>query len=111
MSFEAMVMEERVMTPLAIVAPSSRAVVEYVAEHPESIGYVSMGHVTPEVKVLSLEGELPTPQTTSRASYPLTGELWLIRPESASADVESFVRFALSPAGQQIVGERYGRIR
>lgn len=110
-AFEALVMEERAVTPLAVVAPSSQAVVEYVAAHPESIGYVSMGHVTPEVKVLSLEGELPTPETTGRASYPLTRELWLVMAEPVSPAVEGFVRFALNPAGQQIVGRRYGRIK
>jgi phosphate transport system substrate-binding protein len=110
-AFEALVMEEHAVTPLAIVAPSSRAVVDYVADHPESIGYVSMAYVTPEVKVLSLEGELPTPQTTGRASYPLTRELWLVTADPAAPEVESLIRFALSPAGQQIVGQRYGRIR
>lgn len=110
-AFEALVMEDHAVTPLAIVAPSSRGVVEYVANHPESIGYVSMAHVTPAVKVLSLEGELPTPQTTGRASYPLTRELWLVTAEPALPEVESLIRFALSPAGQQIVGRRYGRIR
>lgn len=110
-AFEALVMEEHQVTPLAIVAPSSRAVVEYVALHPEAIGYVSMAQVTPEVKVLSLEGEVPTPETIGRVSYPLTRELWLIRPDQARPEVESLVRFALSPAGQQIVGRRYGRIK
>jgi phosphate transport system substrate-binding protein len=110
-AFEALVMEEHGVTPLAIVAPSSRAVVDYVANHPQSIGYVSMAYVSPEVKVLSLEGELPTPQTTGRASYPLTRELWLVTADPAAPDVESLVRFALSAAGQQIAGRRYGRIR
>jgi phosphate transport system substrate-binding protein len=111
LAFETLVMEGRGVTPLAIVAPSSQAVVEYVAEHPESIGYVSMAYVTPAVHVLSLEGELPTPQTAGQASYPLTRELWLLRPETALPEVEDFVRFTLQPAGQQIVGQRYGRIR
>jgi phosphate transport system substrate-binding protein len=110
-AFEALVMQEQTVTPLAIVAPSSRAVVEYVASHPGSIGYVSMAHVTPDVKVLSLEGELPTPQTAGQASYPLTRELWLVTADAAPPAVENFVLFAVSPAGQQIVEQRYGRIR
>jgi phosphate transport system substrate-binding protein len=110
-AFESLVMEGRVVTPLAIVAPSSGAVVEYVASHPGSIGYVSMAYVTPDVKILSLEGELPTSQTTGRASYPLTRELWLVAADPAAPEVENLIRFALSPAGQEIVGRRYGRIR
>jgi phosphate transport system substrate-binding protein len=110
-AFESLVMEDLVVTPLAVVAPSSQAVVDYVASHPGSIGYVSMAHVTPDVKVLSLEGEVPTPQTAGQASYPLTRELWLVRAREAVPEVESFVRFALGAAGQQNVGRRYGRIR
>lgn len=110
-AFEALVMEDLMVTPLAVVAPSSRAVVEHVANHPGSIGYVSMAYVTPDVKVLSLEGESPTPETAGRASYALTRELWLVRAETAAPEVERFMRFALSPAGQQMVGRRYGRIR
>ncbi len=72
-------MDGRAVTPLAVVAPSSQAVVEYVAAHPDAIGYVSMGVVGPEVKVLKIEGELPTSATVSRASYPLSRELWLVR--------------------------------
>jgi phosphate transport system substrate-binding protein len=111
MGFEALVMEERQVTPLAVVAASSQAVVEYVAGHPNAIGYVSMGYVSPEVKALKIEGELPTPETAGRGSYPLTRELWLVTPAPPSEAVQAFVDFALGPAGQQIAGQRYGRIR
>jgi phosphate transport system substrate-binding protein len=108
---EALVMDGRRLTPLAVVALSSQAAVDYVAAHANAIGYVSMGYVTPEVKALPIEGERPGPQTASRGSYPLTRELWLVSADPPSAAVEDLVEFALSPAGQQIVGQRYGRIK
>jgi phosphate transport system substrate-binding protein len=111
MGFEALVMEGRQVTPLAVVASSSQAMVEYVASHPNAIGYVSVGYVSPEVKALKIEGELPTPETAGRGSYPLTRELWLVTSAPPSEPVQGFVNFALGPAGQQIVGQRYGRIR
>jgi phosphate transport system substrate-binding protein len=110
-AFEALVMGERRVTPLAVVAPSSEAVVEYVAAHPDAIGYVSMGMVSPAVKVLSLEGEMPTPQSAQQGSYPLTRQLWLVAAASPESSVGAFRRFALSPAGQQIVGQSFGRVR
>jgi phosphate transport system substrate-binding protein len=110
-AFETLVMDGRQVTPLAVVAPSSQAVVEYVASHPDAIGYVSMGYVSSRVKVLKIEGELPTPETAGRGSYPLTRELWLVTTDPPSEAVQRFLDFALSPAGQQIVGRRYGRIR
>jgi len=110
-AFESLVMEGRSVTPLAVVAASSQAVVEYVAGHPNAIGYVSMGYVSSEVKALKIEGELPTPETAGRGSYPLTRELWLVMPDPPTEAVQGFVGFSLGPAGQQIVGLRYGRIR
>jgi phosphate transport system substrate-binding protein len=111
MGFEALVMEGQKVTPLAVVASSSQAVVDYVASHPNAIGYASMGYLSPEVKALKIEGELPTPETAGRGSYALTRELWLVTPVPPSEAVQEFVDFALGPAGQQIVGLRYGRIR
>jgi phosphate transport system substrate-binding protein len=110
-AFEALVMGDREVTPLAILALSSAAVIEYVAEHPDAIGYVSMGCLTPEVKVVKIEGVLPDPETAAQASYPLTRELWLVTADPPSEAVRDFIRFALSPAGQQIVGQKYGRIK
>lgn len=110
-AFEALVMEDQRVTPLAVVAPSSQSVVGYVAGHPRAIGYVSMVYVSPEVKVLEVEGEWPTPMSVGRGSYPLTRELWLITVDPPSAVVQDFLNFALSPAGQQIVGRRYGRVK
>lgn len=110
-AFEAMVMGDRAVTSLAIVAPSSQAVVDYVAEHPDAIGYVSMAYASSEVKMLKVEGELPTPQSSGQGSYPLTRELWLISSDPPSSAVQQFLRFVLQAVGQQIVGRSYGRIR
>ena len=110
-AFEALVMEDQRVTPLAVVVPSSQAVVDYVAQHPGAIGYVSMGSVSPAVKALKLEGEAPTPEGAGKGSYPLTHELWLVTADPPAAAVQNFLDFILSPAGQQIVGRRYGRIK
>ena len=110
-AFDTLVMVDEEVTPRAIVAPSSQAVIQYVSEQHNAIGYVSMGFVSSDVKVLKIEGVLPTPKTVGEASYPLTRELWLVTTSHPPEALEEFVRFALSPAGQQIVGQRYGRVR
>ena len=114
-AFEMLVMDERRVTPLAVVAPSSEAVIEYVATHPDAIGYVSMGRASSGVKVLSIEGELPTSRSAELGSYPLSRDLWFVTGDSAdeseAESVEDFYRFVLSPAGQQIVGQSFGRVR
>jgi phosphate transport system substrate-binding protein len=115
-AFESQVMEDLPVTPQAVVVPSSRAVVEYVANHPRAIGYVSMALVPEDgrahgVKVLEIEGILPTPQSAAQGSYPLSRELWLVTGSPPGQEVQDFFDFALGPAGQQIVAARYGRIR
>jgi phosphate transport system substrate-binding protein len=110
-AFEVLVMDGQRVTPLAVVAPSSEAVIEYVATHPEAIGYVSMGGTSSRVKVLSIEGELPTSRSAGQGSYPLSRELWLVTEDSPAKAVEAFRRFGLSPAGQEIVGRNFGRVR
>jgi phosphate transport system substrate-binding protein len=110
-AFEVLAMGGQSVAPRAAVAPSSQAVVEFVSEHPEAIGYVSMGYLSPQVKVLQIEGELPTPESAGHGSYPLARELWLVMPEKVPEAVQAFLDFALSPAGQGIVRRHYGRVR
>jgi len=110
-AFEGMVMGGRRVTPTAVVMPGSVAVVEYVADHPEAIGYVSMGHLSPQVKALAIEGMAPTPESVESGEYQLIRPLFLVAAEEPSGEARAFVDFTLSPAGQAIVGKRYGRVR
>jgi len=110
-AFERMAMGGRRVIPTAVVMPGSVAVVEYVADHPEAIGYVSMGHLSPQVKALAIEGVVPTPGSVEGGEYPLIRPLFLVAAEEPTGEARAFVDFALSPAGQAIVGERFGRVR
>jgi phosphate transport system substrate-binding protein len=109
--FEEMVMEEKRVTLTAIVMPSSEAVVEYVARHPTAIGYLSMGYLSPQVKALPVEGVSPTPEDIQSGAYPLTRPLYLLTGQEPTGEVKAFIEFALSPAGQAVVEQRYGRLR
>jgi phosphate transport system substrate-binding protein len=104
-------MEDQEVTPMAIVAPSPDAVIGCVAEHPEAIGYVSTGSLSDTVKVLRIEGAQPSEEAVRDGKYPLARDLVLVVIGPTSEPVQSFLDFALSPAGQQIVGRRHGRIR
>jgi phosphate transport system substrate-binding protein len=110
-AFETLVMGSRRVTPNAIVMPSSQAVVEYVAAHSNAIGYVSMEYADSSVRVLEVEGLAPTPENVSSGEYHLTRNLTLLTRPEAPPEVKAFVRFALSPQGQTVVGANYGRVR
>jgi phosphate transport system substrate-binding protein len=109
--FEEMAMGEKRVTLTAIVMPSSEAVIEYVARHPTAIGYVSMGYLSPQVKALPVEGVSPTPEDVQSGAYPLSRPLYLLTGQEPTGEVKAFIEFALSPAGQTVVEQRYGRLR
>lgn len=110
-AFEAMVMGDDRVTLTALVMPNSQAVVDYVARDPNAIGYVSMAYVNGEVRMVSVEGLFPTPESVARGEYHLTRELVVLSRPGTSHQVRAFLDFALSPAGQAIVAGRYGRVR
>lgn len=110
-AFEWLVMVDDQMSRMAVVVPSSEAVVEYVAAHPQAIGYVSLGYVTPKVKVLAIEGELPSAANAEQGVYPITREFWLVTADRPSAEVEGFLQFVVGPLGQEVVEGQDGRVR
>jgi phosphate transport system substrate-binding protein len=109
--FEDLVMKGKRVTPTAVVMPSSQGVVEYVAEHPEAIGYVSMGYLSQEVKALKIEEVVPTPKSVRQGEYHLFHPLFLITRQEPTGEVKGFIDFILSPTGQSIVGRKYGRVQ
>ncbi len=68
--FEQQVMGDERVTLAALVMPTSQAVVDYVADHPNAIGYVSMALADSRVKVLRVEGLAPGPETVRRGYHP-----------------------------------------
>jgi phosphate transport system substrate-binding protein len=91
-------MGSQLFTQSALIVPSSQAVVEWVAAHPEAVGYVSSLWLTPAVKPLSIEG-----QPLASEAYPLKRRLYLVASPASGRPARDFVQFCLSPEGQDIV--------
>jgi len=108
-AFEAGAMGGLPVTPLALVMPSSAAVVEWVAGHPNAIGYVSMAYITTTVQAVRLAGVEPAGRTVENGSYALSRPLYLVTRGPAEGAARGFVEFCLSPAGQAIVAKYHGR--
>lgn len=88
----------QLFTQSALIVPSSQAVVEWTAAHPDAVGYVSSLWLIPAVKPLSIGGQPPASET-----YPLKRRLYLVASPSSSRPARDFVQFCLSPEGQDIV--------
>ncbi len=110
-AFEEMVMEGRRVTLTAIVVPSNSAVGRFVAENRLAIGYSSAVDIPSGARPLRIDGVEPDLQAVIQGDYPLIRSFVLVSEGSAADEVQAFVNFVLSPAGQAIVGRRYGRAR
>lgn len=118
--FEERVMGAERVALTAVVMPTSRDVVEYVATHQAAIGYVTAGALggAPDppaegqtVQTLRLEGRLPIGPDVAGQQYPLARALYLlVRTEDVPA-VQGFVDFVLGAEGQAIVAEYHIPVR
>jgi phosphate transport system substrate-binding protein len=105
--FEERVMQGHWVTPAAIVMPSSEAVRDYVAEHEGAIGYLSMGIVDSSVKVVAVDGIVPTRETVGRGLYSLVRPMLLVTNPSVAREVRAFVDWIQGSGGQAIVVREY----
>jgi phosphate transport system substrate-binding protein len=99
------------VTPTAVVAPSSVGVINYVKDHPGAIGYVSWGHVGPEVKMVHVEELSPTTENIQSRGYHLVQPFFFVAPEEPTGAARLFIDFCLSPEGQEVVAGRYVPVR
>jgi phosphate transport system substrate-binding protein len=104
-----MAMDNKRVALTAVVMPSEAAVVDYVAQHPEAIGYVSMAGLTPQVRAMTIDDVGLSPQTVESQQYAFVRTLTFIVPTVPYPALLEFLDFVLSQEGQAIVGQRYGR--
>lgn len=101
---DAKVMQGEPVTLRAVVAPTSEAVVAYVQEHPDAIGYVAAPYLRAGVKGLFVEGVSPDKAAVRAGEYPLIRPLYLVTAQEPTPAARAFLAFVLSPTGQAIVG-------
>ena len=108
-AFEAMAMKGARVTLTAVVMPGEAAVVDYVAQHPEAIGYCAMSFLTDGVQAMTVDDVPLSPQTVESQKYPFVRTLAFVIPLSPEPAVQDFVDFALGSEGQRIIGQKNGR--
>lgn len=106
-AFEALVMGSDRVTLNALVMPTSHAVIDYVATHRTSVGYLSAAWLDERVRVVGIEGGMPEPSDVRSGAYPLTRVLFLAAHPQPLLHVQSFLGFVLSSEGQAIVAKHH----
>jgi phosphate transport system substrate-binding protein len=110
-AFERAVMGEDRVTATAIVIPGSEFVGRFVAEDPLAIGYASSVGISPGCRPLRVDGVRPGLEATTEGGYGLIRPFMLVTRGMPDEEVKAFVDFVQGPAGQEIVGKRYGKAR
>ncbi|MCP4357272.1 MAG: hypothetical protein GY796_04555 [Chloroflexi bacterium] len=105
------IMAEQQLSINAQIAASNQTMLDIVAADPYAVGYEMMGNVS-GVKVIMVDGRIPTPTTTADQSYPLTIPLYFVHnsPTEPTGELRAFLAWLQSEEGQEVVGERYGRV-
>jgi phosphate transport system substrate-binding protein len=89
----------------AQVQPSGGGVTYAVGGNRNAIGYVGIGFVNPRVKVLAIDGQLPSLDNVVTGAYPLSRELYMFTRDPAPEPALLFLDFLKSDQGRAIVAK------
>jgi len=105
-AFEELVMgKETKVKSDAIVQSSTEAVKQTVAQDPNAIGYISLAHMSDDVKALKVDGVAPSQETVKDGSYKISRPFLFITKGEATGVVKAFIDWVLSPEGQKVVAD------
>lgn len=105
--FKEKVLGDEKMSPRVRMLESSMAELETVAKTPYSIAYFGVGYVDQSVKVVSVNGVMPTKQNILSSKYALSRPLFIFidvtKGWPEEGPVAEFLRFVMSKKGQELV--------
>jgi len=85
---------------------SNGAVAQVVAKNKYAIGYVGIGYLNKDIKVVKVNGVTGTPATALDGSFPIARSLFMFTQGWPTGDVAKFIRYVLHPQkGQKLVKE------
>jgi len=85
---------------------SNGAMKTAIANDPNAIGYVSVGHMDASVAGVALDGIKPTIDTVKSGAYPVSRGLYSNTKGAPSGLPRLFIQYLLTPEGQQIVVQK-----
>jgi phosphate transport system substrate-binding protein len=102
-SFVHLVMGSERISRRALTQESNGAVKELVKGDPAAIGYMSLGLVGKDLKVLAVDGIQPTVNNVLAGRYNLVRPLLFVTKGSVNPAAQKFIDFVLSPEGQRLL--------
>ena len=95
--------KEQPAAPVLQTAVTAGDMAALVGGNADAIGYVGFGNVEPAIKVLAIDGVMPSEETAVDGSYPLVRPLLFLTGPLTQPLAQSFIDFALGDEGRQIV--------
>ena len=105
--FEQRIMGDQALTSAALLMPHDQGVIDYVAEHPNAIGYVSAAYLDDRVKPLAIDGHSPTRNEIQAHRYPLVSSLILLTSPQAPREAAKWQSYLLTGQGRALVDKLY----
>lgn len=102
-AFEGKIMNKTKVRSDAIVQTSTESVKLAVKQDPNAIGYVSLAHMSSDVKAVTVDGIYPSVDTIKDGSYKLQSPFLFITSGEPTGEIKKFIDWVLGPEGQKIV--------
>jgi phosphate transport system substrate-binding protein len=108
--FDEVILAKKTPTSKMLEKNSNGAVLQTVAQTPGSIGYVSIGFVSNDVKALPIwynaqKIVAPSLENVKTKTYPVSRDLYIITNGNPSGLAGDFISYILGPDGQKIVAD------
>ncbi len=103
---EEVVGEEKEYAKEAKLLASTQAIIDETKNNPNAIGYVGLGYVTPDIKVLEIDGVAASVETALDGSYVLSRGLYMYSNGEPAGVFKAYVDWILGPEGQKIVADQ-----
>jgi len=108
-TFEGFVLGGAKMDPRARFVESTQVELDSVSKNPNAIAYIGVGYVDDSVKVIKVNGILPTKSNILTNTYPISRPLYMFinvkNGYPMSGKIKEYINFGLSKRGQEIVEE------
>lgn len=89
----------------AKLLPSNQAIADEVKANDAAIGYIGLGYVTPDVKVLAIDGVKASVETAADSSYPISRYLYMYSNGEVDGVMKAYLDWILGPEGQKLVAD------
>ncbi|MDI6712805.1 MAG: phosphate ABC transporter substrate-binding protein [Anaerosomatales bacterium] len=102
---EEVVGKDKEYAKTAKLLPSSQAIVDEVKANEAGIGYVGLGYISDDVKVVAIDGVKASVETAKDGTYPIARYLYMYSNGEVDGLLKAYLDWVLGPEGQALVAD------